>query len=97
MLAKRTPARVLDIVRKSRIALSRMQRLHFASVTIGRLERIADTGVCDGEIKECRAIIERCDTTLAEIDRFLVDETLECQHGSHKTPEVVEMRRDHVR
>lgn len=76
---KRTPARAIEIVRRARMALARMQRLHYASVTIGRLERIADTGVCDGEIKECRTIMEQIDTTMAEADRFLVDETLGSQ------------------
>lgn len=78
---RRAPPQAVEIVRKARMALARMQRLHFASVTIGRLERIADSGVCDGEIKECRTIMEQIDTTMAEADRFLVDETLGSQHA----------------
>lgn len=56
---------------QARSALRKALALHLASVSIGRYERIHDTGVIDAEIDQARDIIQEMDVAMAEIDKLL--------------------------
>jgi hypothetical protein len=51
-------------------------RLHLASVDIGRLEPIADSGVLDEATCDARNCIELMDLAAAELDKALANEHL---------------------
>lgn len=55
----------------ARAALRNAMRLHLASVDIGRLEPIADSGVLDDATSEARNCIELMDLAAAELDKAL--------------------------
>lgn len=57
------------LLRRAKSILSQWHRLHVASVTIGRLEKIAGTGVIDAQVREARNLVEEADTLCADIDR----------------------------
>ncbi len=46
-------------------------RLHLSSVTIGRLEQIADSGALDTETASCRAMVEQADLLSADITKHI--------------------------
>ncbi len=46
-------------------------RLHLSSVTIGKLEKIEDAGVLDGETASCRAMVEQADRLSADITKHM--------------------------
>lgn len=56
----------------ARAALRNAMRLHLASVDIGRLEPIADSGVLDDATNEARNCIELMDLAAAELDKALI-------------------------
>lgn len=58
------------LIRAKRI-LSQWHRLHVASVEIGRLERIAESGVLDATIRRSRNLVEEADRLCADIERDL--------------------------
>lgn len=61
--------KLVRLLRRARHALGRAQELHLASVKIGRMEPIADSGVIDVEIVLGRLLLESFDSLCADIDR----------------------------
>lgn len=71
------------LLARAKAILSRWDRLHSASVLIGRMERIAESGVIDAEVSACRTMVEAADRLCADIDRLsLVVENVESQQGA---------------
>lgn len=62
-------ADMVQLLARAKAILSRWDRLHSMSVMIGRMEKIADSGVVEAEISGCRALIEQADRLCADIDR----------------------------
>lgn len=74
--------RTTVLLSKAREQLAQWHRLHLLSVSIGRMEELADCGVIDREIREARALIESADRLCADISR----------HQSHITAALMEHR-----
>lgn len=62
---------------RARAILSQWHRLHFMSVSIGRLEPIADSGIIEADIRSCRNLVEMADRLCADIDRQALGESVE--------------------
>ncbi len=62
-----------DLLQDARFLLGKMLALHVASVRIGQLEAVADTGVLRDEIEQARQLIENADRLSARIDRELME------------------------
>ena len=59
----------LMMLRRCRAILAQTMRFHLDSVTMGKLEPVADCGVIDLEAQRGRDHMEKCDTLLADIDK----------------------------
>lgn len=55
----------------ARAALRKAMRLHIASVRIGQLSPVLDSGVGEPDLVEAQRIIEEMDLACAEIDKAL--------------------------
>lgn len=58
-----------ELLQDARRLLGKMLHLHTASVRIGQLEAVADSGVLREEIETSRQLIENADELAARIDR----------------------------
>lgn len=67
-------ADMLQLLARAKAILARWDTLHCASVTIGRMEKIADTGVIDAEVSLSRGLVQQADRLCADIDRLTVNQ-----------------------
>lgn len=59
-----------DLLLRVKVILSSWHRFHQMSVSIGKYEKISDSGVIQFEIEQCRGIVESADRLCAEIDQM---------------------------
>ena len=69
-LNRQARADMLQLLARAKAIMRRWNNLHDMSVTIGRMEKVADTGVVDAEVTACRSIVEQADRLCADIDRI---------------------------
>lgn len=63
-------ADMVQLLARTRAVLRQWEKLHTMSVTIGRMEKIADSGVIDAEISGCRTLVQQADRLCADIDKL---------------------------
>jgi len=65
---------IADLLARARALVKESISFHIASVNIGKLEHLSETGIIKREMEEVRDYIERADKLQADIDRLTTNE-----------------------